>query len=154
MNSVSGAGASQSLQMQQMQGAQRGGPGGRPPGPPPEVMSEIESAASAAGLDSSQITDLKSEIESAIQSAKESGSGREGVKEAVNSVLADSGIDFDALNEKLASITPAPPPYTGQPQDAAGSISSLIGESGDEIISKMFQNLSNLPAGSLLNATA
>lgn len=155
MNSASGVGASQSLQMQQMQGSQRGGPGGRPPGPPPEVMSEIESAASSAGLDSSEIADLKGQIEEAAKSAMESGSDRSGVREAVNSVLEESGIDVDALNEKLSSISQAPPPYTRQQQGASAGASAIFGSASDDSsVSQMVELLGNLPAGSLVNQTA
>lgn len=124
--------------------------GQRPSGPPPGFDDALESAAEQAGIDPSEFSDLRTQIEEAITSAKESADEPGAIREAVNAVLEENGIDVSDFQSKLESMRnqggrpPGPPPGEQSGADSAA-------ESGDLSILSLLQNL---PAGSLINTDA
>lgn len=146
MSSINGIGASSSM-LQQLQSSGR--PSGPPPGPPPGHTEAIESLAAESGLDSSEISDLMAKLNETAESVKQSGEGPEEMKQALDSVLEDAGIDTDALHEKLSNLTGGRPPARGPGGFGAAELSTaeLDGNS-------IFEMLQNLPIGSLIDSDA
>lgn len=91
----SSAGSSQLLYLQQLQKAQGGTQ--EPPDFQAEFKSRVEDAAKAVGVDPAKIPDLVKQIQDAVEQARSSvgssGDPRSAIRDAVDGVLKQNGID-------------------------------------------------------------
>jgi division protein CdvB (Snf7/Vps24/ESCRT-III family) len=143
-------------QMKSAMGSRPAGPppGGRGPGGKEGFDSKVTDALTAVGVDASKLDEVKSAIDSAIasmtQDSEEGADSRDAIKETVNKVLDQYGIDKDAFDQQMRAgmgEPPQGPPPGGQgangtsDESQAGGLLSYLGNSNSSTDSSWLAGL-------------